>query len=133
MTFPRNDAEVDVSDTLAAFKWRPAAAQAQDPVVSYELNVRPAFGYEVEDVARKYQTLPVTEQLGSPGLPLARVNGSGVFLWSVRAVTASGQRGPASSTQWLELRFPKILLAPQLMKPRLSDRVKINSIIITSF
>lgn len=120
--YPENEADLDVRNPTIAFKWSPAgrapAAEMADPVVGYEISVRPAFGYEIGDGARKtqvFQSRPAEQH----ELALARVGGTGTFLWSVRAVTASGRRSPAGAPRWLEMRFPKILAAPQLKKPKI--------------
>jgi hypothetical protein len=115
--FPRPEALVDVErDPKIAFSWkRPPAEAPADPIIGYEIIVRPAFNYEVEDRARIVQVFKARSTESE--LPIEKVNGSGVFLWSVRAVTASGARGPASSSRWLEIKFPKLLRAPELMKP----------------
>jgi hypothetical protein len=85
-----------------------------DPVVSYEVVVRPAPGYEVEDSARKVQVFRRAKE----ELDAEAVNGSGVFLWSVRAVTASGKRSPSSRPRWLEVKMPKLLKAPEVIQPQ---------------
>lgn len=97
------------------FRWKGVAGLPNDPIVAYEIVVRPAFNYEVDDTARKYQ---VFRTKNPDELPLARIGGSGVFLWSVRAVTAGGERSPSSSARWLEIKFPDMLRAPDLLTPK---------------
>jgi hypothetical protein len=115
---PSNDETIDIeSKEKIAFSWKPTAGPARDPVVGYEVEVRPAFGYEVEDRARTKRVIPIGEK-GVNQLAVDNVGGGGVFLWSVRAITANGNRGPASTPRWLEIKFPKQLAAPELLKPK---------------
>lgn len=117
--YPPDQAELALSDPNTPMLWRAQEKNSStiaDPVVRYEVSVRPAFGYEVEDTARKNQTFAVSQ----PEFPMGKINGGGVFLWSVRSVTASGRRSPASDSRWLELKFPKILFAPDIMKPKVT-------------
>lgn len=113
--FPGNESDVDVElQEGIAFHWERIQGSEGDPVIGYEVIVRPAPGYEVEDTARKVQVFKNRRN----EFPIERVNGGGVFLWSVRAVTAKGQRGPASAPRWLEIKFPKRLRPPKIMKPK---------------
>lgn len=85
-----------------------------DPIVAYEIVVRPAFGYPVEESANKVQ---IFQRKKKADLPIEKINGGGVFLWTIHAVTASGRIGPDTKARWLEIKFPKLLVAPQLIKP----------------
>lgn len=128
--YPPSEAVLNLETAIkSAFKWTTVSGPAQNPVVGYEVVVRPAFNYEVEDTARKHQVfrtkgLPEFGSEENPenphtaSLPLDRIGGTGVFLWSVRAVTADGTRGPASASRWLEIKFPEMLSAPQILTPR---------------
>ena len=118
---PENDSWVDVTDVQMPFRWlaqadrRTAAAANEDPVVGYEVTVRPAFGYEVEEYANRHHVL----KTATLEAPMAPIHGTGTFLWQVRPVTAKGWRGPASEPRWVELKFPRILFAPVLKKPKI--------------
>lgn len=128
--FPPSEAVLNLETAIkSAFKWTTVRGPLANPVVGYEVVVRPAFNYEVEDTARKNQIFrtkglpefgseedPENPQTAS--LPLDRIGGTGVFLWSVRAVTANGTRGPASASRWLEIKFPEMLRAPEILTPR---------------
>ncbi len=109
--FPHNESEFDVEvNRKSAFAWQEMGKN----FAGYEVVVRPAFKYETQDTARARQTLPTR---GSSVL-MEKVGGGGVFLWSVRAVQPDGQRGPASAPRWVEIKFPKQLMAPNLIKPK---------------
>ncbi len=99
-----------VGRNSAYFAWDKSAGAASDPVVAYEVVVRPAFGYDVEDEARRRQIF----RRKNSHMSMDKVGGGGVFLWSVRAVTKKGERGPASAPRWLEIRFPKTLPPPEI-------------------
>jgi len=115
--FPPDEANIDVDSAESRkIRWEKVASPPEDPVVSYEVVVRPAPGYEVEDSARKFQVFRrVKEELDAE-----TVNGSGVFLWSVRAVTASGKRSPSSRPRWIELKMPKLLRPPEVIQPKVN-------------
>jgi hypothetical protein len=98
----------------ARIEWEPIQGLPGDPIVGYEVIVRPAFGYEVEDSARKVQVL----RRKTADIPVEKIGGSGTFLWSVRAVTQSGKRSPASARRWIEVKLPKRILAPRILKPK---------------
>ena len=53
----------------------------------------------VEDTARKTQVFKMKKL----EVPIDRINGSGVFLWSVRAVTANGDRTRYSPQAYFNL------------------------------
>lgn len=111
---PGQDTFIDINrNDRALFKWSARARKPQDPVVGYQVVVRPAFSYPAEDRARKNRTFTSAE----PQLGMDNVGGGGVFLWSVRAVTASGAVGEGSTPRWIELKFPKELLSPKVLKP----------------
>jgi hypothetical protein len=114
---PEDSVDIEKTDGIS-FKWKKIEGSPKDPVVSYEIIVRPAPGYEVEDTARKVRVLHSSYSKDGE-IPIEKVDGGGVFLWSVRAVTASGERGPASTPRWLEIRFPKRLRAPEVLKPKI--------------
>lgn len=111
---PKNEAGVDLNREEEQFEWTKVSGSVDDPVIGYEIVIRPAFNYSVEDRARQERVFKSKD----PELSLEKVGGEGTFLWSVRAVTASGKRGPAWAAHWLEVKFPKQLLAPELMKPK---------------
>jgi|GEM_PF-6139235 len=113
--FPTNEADIDIEmQEGISFSWLPVISGKDDPVVAYEIIVRPApGGYEIDDTARK--TRIFSEKLAK--FPIEKVDGGGTFLWSVRAVTASGDRGPASAPRWLEIKFPLRLRAPNVLEP----------------
>jgi hypothetical protein len=110
--FPSYESEFDVEkNRKTVFTWN----EMRGDTVGYELVVRPAFLYETDDVVRKHQTLPTRRHT----MPIENVGGGGVFLWSVRAVHAGGVRGPASAPRWVEIKFPKQLMAPILRDPKI--------------
>jgi hypothetical protein len=112
LTTPSNESEFDVEkNRQAVFKWHPMGGNT----VGYELVVRPAFQYETDDIVRKHQTIPSRRN----SAPIEQVGGAGVFLWSVRAVQSDGTRGPASAPRWVEIKFPKQLMAPILRNPKI--------------
>lgn len=113
---PGQEANVAVNTLDEEFRWNPSNGPSEDPVTGYEFRIRPAFGYQVEDGARKDQVFLTKE----PRLPMAKVGGAGVFLWSVRAITAGGKKGNPSAARWLELSFPRLLFAPEIKKPRVN-------------
>jgi hypothetical protein len=114
--YPEREAEVDVEkNPKLLMSWEKVPVPEMETVVYYEVIVKPAFNYAVQDTARRFQVFKAKK---GETLPIDKVGGGGVFLWSVRAVLASGKRGPSSTKRWLEIKFPKQLMAPTLLKPK---------------
>jgi hypothetical protein len=115
--FPERESEVDIEkDPKLMMTWEKLKVPELESVVAYEVVVKPAFNYEVQDTARRYQVFKAKR---GEQFPIEKIGGGGVFLWSVRAVLASGKRSPSSNKRWLEIKFPKQLMAPQLLKPKI--------------
>jgi hypothetical protein len=102
VTAPANDAVFDLSEgRVPKLEWQVPGEKRK---FSYEIVLRPAEGDGPEKVLKSRV----------PALPLNQV-AAGKFLWSVRAVTASGQRGPASESRWIEVKVPAQIPKPVLM------------------
>lgn len=114
--YPLNDQDFNVEiQRGVSFQWQKVATSEDNSITAYEVVVRPAPGYLVEDTARKVQYF----RTRTSHIPLDKINGSGVFLWSVRAVLANGERGAGSAPRWLEVKFPALLSAPKVIKPKI--------------
>lgn len=101
-SFPSSDAVIDLTDQMPRLEWKAAQSpETEGKKFTYEITLR-----EAEDKAQ-----PITMQTDKPFLSLPRV-GVGRYLWSVRAVSKKGTRGPASSSRWLEVRAPAQISQP---------------------
>ena len=77
---PEQEAYVDVErEDLIKMRWQKNPGLPQDPIVAYEIMVKPAFGYETEDRARKIQQFRTKHE----EYPIEKIGGGGIFLYCV--------------------------------------------------
>lgn len=104
---PGEDAVVDLAKTTSPrLEWKlPELDEDEEvPVAGFEIILRSPTGEKKQKVYRtKDQSLALTR--------LSR----GKYLWTVRALTKDGKRGPASSSRWLEVRVPANISKPRLL------------------
>jgi hypothetical protein len=107
---PGEDAVIDLAvEKAPRLEWNEIEETEGVPKVEgYEVLLRPASGKGEEKL------LKTDEE----SLSLTRV-AKGKYLWSVRAITADGRRGPASKPRWIEVRVPAQISRPTILPVRI--------------
>ena len=104
---PAADAVIDLATAKAPrLEWDVQLKKTDQKIekMSYEVVLRPADGKGPEKVLKSDQSAIALNLLGR-----------GKYLWSVRAVNASGKRGPASVSRWLEVKVPAQISRPVVL------------------
>jgi hypothetical protein len=111
LTFPERDSVVRLNgSTVARLQWAipaPASDKDKKEIFTYEIVLRPLQSSGVEKILRSEKSSLAIDELAK-----------GKYLWSVRAVSADGRRGPASEIRGIEIKIPEHISKPVILPVR---------------
>lgn len=106
LEFPDNDSIIDLDkNQTASLNWE--SSENKDKGLSYEVLYR-KIGPEGKKGPLKKKLVDQTE------FPLSKL-GRGRYMWSVRAVSKSGNRSPAAKSRWVEIKSLAKFSKPKLL------------------